>query len=213
MIRQVLDTTDLAPTDGFTIQGDARGDTLGSSVSGAGDINGDGFDDLIAGADNSGNGQAYIVYGGTHLGEVVSHAQTLADREFLLGGAGDDVLTADAATKVLYGGAGDDTLELVDASFRRVDGGSGDDTLGLGSGVTLDLTAAAARGRIPRHRGGLVVGRHGGGDVGFSGGVCVGGVSGQWRRSDRPRRGVAPPKGRLGNDGDLVGPVVVDGPR
>ena len=80
--RQVLDTTGLAPTDGFILQGDMGGDELGNSVSGAGDVNGDGFDDLIVGAyqgDDGGAraGEAYVVYGGTHLGEVVSHDQTL----------------------------------------------------------------------------------------------------------------------------------------
>ena len=171
--RQVLDTTGLAPTDGFILQGDAADDQLGRSVSGAGDVNGDGFDDLIAGArrgDDGGlsAGEAYVVYGGTHLGEVTTQDQTLtggmvptlgsnptpeaveaaAQAAFLHGGAGDDTLTAHADTTVLYGGAGDDTLELVDYSFRRVDGGSGDDTLVLGSGVELDFTLAKVRGKV-----------------------------------------------------------------
>ena len=171
--RQVLDTTDFLPTDGFILQGEAALDLLGQSVSGAGDIDGDGFDDLIAGAhwnSDGGNraGTSYIVYGGAHLGEVVSHDQTLvgmavpeltgdetpAEEEaiarmaFLHGGAGDDRLEAHADTTVLYGGAGDDTLELVDWSFRRVDGGSGNDTLVLGSGVELDFTLATVRGKV-----------------------------------------------------------------
>ena len=156
LIRQVLDTTDLAPTDGFILQGDAAADWLGDSVSGAGDINGDGFDDLIVGArqgDDGGNnaGEAYVIYGGAHLGEVVTHAQTLtgmAGDEFLLGGAGDDRLEAHADTEVLYGGAGDDVLELADSSFRHVDGGSGDDRLVLGMDVELDLTEATVRGKV-----------------------------------------------------------------
>ncbi len=171
--RQVLDTTGLAPTDGFILQGDTAEDGLGFSVAGAGDVNGDGFDDLIAGAnegdDGGGNaGEAYVVYGGTHLGEVVSHDQTLvggmvpalpdsptpaqteaaARMAFLHGGAGDDRLEAHADTTVLYGGAGDDVLELADASFRRVDGGSGSDTLVLGMDVVLDFTEASDRGRV-----------------------------------------------------------------
>ena len=154
--RQVLDTTGLAPTDGFIFQGDERDDFFGRSVSGAGDVNSDGFDDLIAGAyggDDGGNfaGEAYVVYGGTHLGEVVAHDQTLAGEAgepLLLGGAGNDVLVGHAATEVLYGGAGDDELVLADTSFRRIDGGLGDDTLVLGESMTLDMTDAAGRGRI-----------------------------------------------------------------
>ena len=41
--RQVLDTTGLMPTDGFILQGNTGGGNLGYSVSGAGDVNGDGF--------------------------------------------------------------------------------------------------------------------------------------------------------------------------
>ena len=41
----VLDVDMLAPAHGFIIQGDDAGDELGKSVSGAGDVNGDGLDD------------------------------------------------------------------------------------------------------------------------------------------------------------------------
>ena len=154
--RQVLDTTGLAPTDGFILRGDAANDRLGESVSGAGDVNGDGFDDLITGAPQGQDGgflagEAYVVYGGTHLGEVTTQDQTLvgmASESFLHGGAGDDRLEGHADTTVFYGGAGDDTLVLVDYSFRRVDGGSGSDTLVLGSGVELDFTLAKVRGKV-----------------------------------------------------------------
>ena len=36
--------------DGFQINGEAAGDYSGFSVAGAGDVNGDGFDDLVIGA-------------------------------------------------------------------------------------------------------------------------------------------------------------------
>ena len=60
---------ELDGTDGFVINGVDVGDSCGFSVSGAGDINGDGIDDLIFGApyaDSNGNfeaGGAYVVFG------------------------------------------------------------------------------------------------------------------------------------------------------
>ena len=48
--RRVIDLTSLTAAQGFLIQGVAGGDNLGISVSGAGDINDDGIDDLIIGA-------------------------------------------------------------------------------------------------------------------------------------------------------------------
>src|SRR4028118_397516 len=56
-------------SNGFAINGIAGGDTSGNSVSSAGDVNGDGFDDLIIGArfaePNGINaaGQSYVVFG------------------------------------------------------------------------------------------------------------------------------------------------------
>ena len=47
---QVLDLSDISTAEGITIQGDKGGDRAGGSVSSAGDVNGDGFEDLIVGA-------------------------------------------------------------------------------------------------------------------------------------------------------------------
>ncbi|MEM7710443.1 MAG: integrin alpha [Pseudomonadota bacterium] len=58
-------------TDGFALLGDIAGDLSGFSVSSAGDVNGDGIDDIIVGAfaaDPDGRGDAgvsYVVYGDT----------------------------------------------------------------------------------------------------------------------------------------------------
>ncbi|MFK7957012.1 MAG: integrin alpha [Lysobacterales bacterium] len=51
--------------NGFVLNGINAGDYSGRSVSGAGDVNGDGFDDVIVGASTADNrrGQSYVVFG------------------------------------------------------------------------------------------------------------------------------------------------------
>ncbi len=71
--RRVVDTSDLGDA-GFIIQGDEGDDQLGFSVSAGGDVNGDGYADLIVGASDSSSassraGEAYVIWGGAHLSE------------------------------------------------------------------------------------------------------------------------------------------------
>ncbi len=68
--RDTIDLRDLDPADGFRIRGDQARDYAGFAVSSAGDVNGDGIDDIIVGArggDNGGTdaGEAYVIYGTT----------------------------------------------------------------------------------------------------------------------------------------------------
>ena len=64
-----LDLSSLNGFNGFVLNGEAAGDYSGISVSAAGDINGDGFDDLVIGAEyadpggNSNAGRSYVVFG------------------------------------------------------------------------------------------------------------------------------------------------------
>ena len=63
-----LDLSTLNGTNGFAINGIAANDLSGNSVSSAGDVNGDGIDDLIIGArdadpNGSSSGQSYVVFG------------------------------------------------------------------------------------------------------------------------------------------------------
>ena len=140
--RQVVDLTGLAPEDGFIIQGDADTDNAGGSVSGAGDVNGDGFADLIVGAsggDANMRGdasEAYVLFGGP--------AGLSTEAAAALGTAGADDLNADGGATVVLAGAGDDVLSIDgfdDTDLLRFDGGSGTDTLRLnGAGLDLDLS-------------------------------------------------------------------------
>ena len=63
-----LNLSALDGTNGFRLSGEAADDQLGRSVSSAGDVNGDGFDDLIVGAyradpNGTDSGASYVVFG------------------------------------------------------------------------------------------------------------------------------------------------------
>jgi|GEM_PF-1257952 len=69
----VFEVTDLDGSNGFVLEGINRGDASGIAVSNAGDINGDGFGDIIIGAqgaDPNGfySGESYVVFGGLNIG-------------------------------------------------------------------------------------------------------------------------------------------------
>ena len=63
-----IDLSSLNIRDGFRIDGESAGDYSGISVSGAGDVNGDGYDDIIIGAyhadpNGSNSGSTYVIFG------------------------------------------------------------------------------------------------------------------------------------------------------
>ena len=146
-----LDLSALDGTNGFILNGIDVNDRSGTPVSSAGDVNGDGYDDLVIGANradpngDSGAGETYVVYGGATGTEslVPVTTQGTAAVDNFTGNAGADSFTGIATDDVVRGGAGDDKTSVTALDFAAVDGGTGRDTLILdGSGLSLDLTGA-----------------------------------------------------------------------
>ena len=153
--KGVLDLGALNGTNGFILNGIDAYDQSGFSVSSAGDVNGDGYDDLIIGAwgadPNGGSeaGETYVIYGGTTGTESTAPvtASGTAAADNFTGNAGNDSFTAIATNDVVRGGAGDDTIRVTALDFAAIDGGTGADRLVLdGAGLSLDLTGAGHAG-------------------------------------------------------------------
>ena len=137
---------------GFVINGVEERGNSGTSVSAAGDVNGDGFDDVIVGAnhedpnDIGGSGASYVIFGGQGTSATVGteNAETLtgnSDANQIVAGRGDDILVGNGGADVLRGGGGNDILAISDANFASLNGGLGTDTLRLDAAINLDLTA------------------------------------------------------------------------
>ncbi len=136
---------DLNGLNGFPVKGIETRNTTSTSVSEAGDVDGDGFDDILLGSYIA--AESYVIFGKDFNHRVTRQGTPGNDTligtngdDILIGGRGNDRLIGGFGVNVLYGGAGDDTLSF-GASDRRIDGGSGTDTLTVDtSGVTIDLT-------------------------------------------------------------------------
>jgi hypothetical protein len=155
-----IDLSTLDGSNGIVITGVNGQNYYGGIVSAAGDVNGDGFDDLMVGehqADDSAENArtSYVIFGGDFSGVVTDIGGTGSDNligtsvnDYQVGDDGNDIMTGGGGVDVQLGGAGNDILGISDTLFRRVDGGSnassGADTLRLdGDGMALDLTTIA----------------------------------------------------------------------
>jgi len=129
--------------------------SLGYSVSGAGDVNGDGLDDVILGSPNAGGSSGYgvVVFGqvpivGTDCNDTL-YGTEASDRIFggrsddtLFGGEGVNTLGGGDGDDVIYGGSGVDYIDGGNGSDRifaaegnnRISGGAGDDIIYSGAG-------------------------------------------------------------------------------
>ena len=83
------DLASLDDTEGFRIEGIDKKDKAGFSVSTAGDVNGDGYDDIIIGAPEAANkkGESYVIFGGDFTGDST-----------ITSASGDDLLTVSSTS-------------------------------------------------------------------------------------------------------------------
>ncbi|NBB14598.1 hypothetical protein GVN21_04385 [Caulobacter sp. SLTY] len=146
-----LNLAALDGTNGIRIHGAASGDQTGVSVAGAGDINGDGVDDLMVGAPyadpaGSNSGSAYVIFGqasqrdfiGTNTAETF-RGGALAD--FILGRGGADNLRGLGGDDEIQGGDGDDQL-FGELGADTLNGGAGNDLLEGGDGDDILFDSA-----------------------------------------------------------------------
>ena len=124
-----LNLSNLQDTDGLILIGNNPGDHFGDSVSNAGDINGDGIDDLIIGAPNedpqeaNNAGASYVIFGFAAL-----ETMGTKDDDVLTGGSGNDTIWGKAGQDILSGKDGQDSL-VGGLGNDRIFGGAGDDDL------------------------------------------------------------------------------------
>ncbi|HEU0115672.1 MAG TPA: hypothetical protein VFQ80_13390, partial [Thermomicrobiales bacterium] len=145
-----IDLSSLDGLTGFKLSGAAAGDYSGRSVASAGDVNGDGFADLIVGAHladphGSDSGASYVVFG-KFPDTAVSRTGTDASQT-LAGGDFNDMLAGLGGDDRLYGNGGDDTLQ----------GGAGADTLIGGAGADVMVGGTGDDGYVVANGGDQVV--------------------------------------------------------
>jgi hypothetical protein len=140
--------SDLAAPTGFVIVGDAAGDRAGSSVSSAGDVNGDGYDDLIIGAPfndvgGADAGAAYVIFGKAG-GFGTIDLSNLGSAGFVIQGdaAGDDAgWSVAGAGDVNHDGYADVIVGAIANDAGRTDAGRAYVIFGKAGGFgTVDLT-------------------------------------------------------------------------
>lgn len=186
--RTTIDLSSFAATDGFVIVGDAASDLAGSSVSGAGDINGDGFDDILVSAafgDDAGSdaGEAYVIFGkaGPTRATIDLGALARADGLIILGDSAFNQLGRSVSAA---GDVNDDGLAdlIVGAPFGDAGGSSSGEAYviygnrNFGAPLTINGTAAGetltgtAADEVINGLGGNDVLIGGGGEDQFNGG-------------------------------------------
>ncbi|MCP5014893.1 MAG: hypothetical protein GY938_06355, partial [Ketobacter sp.] len=143
--RSDVDLATLTNNDGIKVYGDAADDRL-AQATGYGDVNGDGYSDLIMGAtlgDNASanGGETVVIWGRDFSQSVISGLVGDAGANNIVGTSGNDTIVSGGGADAVSAGAGDDIIQLSDTSFYNIEGGLGTDTLQFSTTLNnLDLT-------------------------------------------------------------------------
>ncbi|MCI0400833.1 MAG: putative Ig domain-containing protein [Gammaproteobacteria bacterium] len=140
-----IDLAELDGTNGFRINGINDRDSTGFSVSSAGDVNADGFNDVIIGAPGFGatSGNSFIVYG-----------QDFRHEADIVASDGDDTINVTSSDKTIFALGGNDTINISNYTGGgvRINTGSGNNTLHFNSGnigpfpILFPMTVTAGPG-------------------------------------------------------------------
>ena len=127
------------PASGFVINGNSEEDYSGFSVSGAGDVNGDGLDDLIVGSPGSDpngelSGASFVVFGKTDGAAIELSSIETNSNEIPVGFMISGVAVNDTSGRSSVSGAGDVNGDGLD---DLIIGAMGDDPNGSGSGASF----------------------------------------------------------------------------
>ncbi|PAU80450.1 hypothetical protein CK501_08365 [Halovibrio salipaludis] len=146
--RSDIQLNTLTSSDGFKIIGAQATDYFGRTNA-AGDLNGDGFQDMIVssplGDQNGTNtGETNVIWGKDFLSVVDTDLNGTSGADTLVGTSNGETLTGGGGADRITAGAGDDIIQVANLDFLRVDGSRGTDVLELtGSSLSLDLRTLA----------------------------------------------------------------------